>query len=145
MCTDWNGLRTAANFRIMISFKSAEHSPFDLDINNDMTSFLREYGAKLPANSLATGNITLTPPEPTDENLTSNQASDLANMLAQNQKALAQNQKATQELMATNRELKKSLRTVTDAILGINIQETAAARKIRNKKKRDTSFVSLNF
>ena len=58
----------------MLSFKSAE---YDLDYDNDMTTFLRDYGVKLPA-------ITLTPPEATDDNLTSGQASALANMLAQN-------------------------------------------------------------
>ena len=65
-----NGPRTAANFRRMINFKSAE---YDWDYDNDMANFLRDYGAKSPTNSLATGNdvIPLTPPEPTDENLTS--------------------------------------------------------------------------
>ena len=94
-----------------------------------MAAFLRDCVAKSPTNSLVTGNdlITLTSQEPTDENLTSGQASALANRLAQNQKS-------TQEVVVTNRELKKSLRTVTDAIHGINFQETTAARKAAIRK-----------
>ena len=63
----------------MLNFKSAES-----DLDYDMAAFLKEYGANSPTNTFATGNdvITLTPPEPTDENLTDGQSNTLADMLA---------------------------------------------------------------